>query len=160
MRFHRPLRSLALATLVACALPVAARAAALHVGHELTVAEATPIADILAAPDSLAGKRVRIEGEVAGVCTKMGCWMDLADGDGRRIRINVEEGVVVIPPDATGKPAVAEGTVTVEDVTREQYVEWQKHLAHEGGPAFDETKVGDGPFRLVQLAGDGATIGD
>jgi len=148
------------AALIACALPLAARAAAIHVGHELTVAEATPIADILAAPDTLVGKRVRVEGEVAGVCTKMGCWMDIADGDGRRIRINVEEGVVVIPSDATGKPAIAEGTVTVEELTREKYVEMQKHFAHDAGTTFDEAKVGDGPFRLVQLAGDGATIGE
>jgi len=160
MRLHGPIRALTCAALIACALPLAARAAAIHVGHELTVAEATPIADILAAPDTLVGKRVRVEGEVAGVCTKMGCWMDIADGDGRRIRINVEEGVVVIPSDATGKPAIAEGTVTVEELTREKYVEMQKHFAHDAGTTFDEAKVGDGPFRLVQLAGDGATIGE
>jgi hypothetical protein len=159
MRFLRFKTRLVACAALVCAFPLAAVAAPVHLGHELTVADATPIAEILAKPETFEGKRVRVEGEVAGVCTAMGCWMDVADADGRRLRVNVEEGVVVIPSDATGKPAVAEGTLKIAEVTREQYVEHQKHAAHEGGPAFDESKVGNGPYRLVELTGDGATIG-
>jgi len=159
MRLDRPLVRLAAALALACSLPAAADAAAVQVGAAITVAEPTPIATILAAPDQHAGKVVRVEGEVSGVCTKAGCWMDLADPAGNRLRVKVEDGVLVFPADAAGRPAVAQGTVTVEELSRDKYVAWQRHVAAEGGPAFDESKLGDGPYRLVQLAGSGASIG-
>jgi hypothetical protein len=154
---HRNL--FAIAALV-FALPLAAGAAPKKVGGAITVAEATPIADILARPAEHAGKLVRVEGEVSGVCTRMGCWMDIADAAGRRIRIQVEDGVMVFPADSKGNPAVAQGTVTVEEMSREKWVAWHEHVAEEGGPAFDEKAVGAGPFHRVQIAGTGATFGE
>jgi hypothetical protein len=153
-------RPLALAALLALALPLAAAAAPVAVGAGITVAQATPIAEILASPDQHVGRTVRVEGEVHGVCTRMGCWMDIADEQGRSLRIKVEDGVLVFPAEAVGRPAVAQGTVTVESMTREDYVKWQRHLAEEGGKPFDEGAVGKGPFQVVQIAGTGATIGE
>ena len=144
---------------MSCSLPLAAFAAAKHVGAEITVAEATPIADILAAPLDYAGKVVRVEGEVRGVCTAKGCWMDVGDEAGHRIRVQVEDDVLVFPADAAGQSTVAQGVVQVDEVTREQYLDWQRHLAAEGGEEVDEAKVGPGPFLLVQLSGTGATVG-
>jgi hypothetical protein len=153
-------RPLALAALLALALPLSAAAASVAVGAEITVAETTPIADILADPDRHAGKTVRVEGDVRGVCTRMGCWMDIADAAGRSLRIKVEDRVLVFPPEAVGRPAIAQGTVTLQPMTREEYVAWHRHVAEEGGPPFDEKAVGDGPFRLVQISGTGASIGE
>ena len=156
----RPMRFVAAIALLTTALtlPVVA-AAGVHVGDEVTVAETTPIAAILASPGDHAGKVVRVEGEVSGVCTMRGCWMEIGDDSGHHIRVVVEDGVIVFPSDATGKPAVAQGKVVVEEVSKERYVEWRKHFAAEGGEAFDEAKVGEGPFRIVEIAGSGATIG-
>jgi hypothetical protein len=156
-----PPRPFAIALLLAAALvlPAVAVAAGVHVGSDVTVAEVTPIADILASPADHAGKVVRLEGEVSGVCTARGCWMEIGDEAGHHIRVAVEDGVLVFPSDATGKPAVAQGKVVVQEVSRERYVEWRQHLAGEGGEAFDEAKVGDGPYRIVEIAGTGATIG-
>jgi hypothetical protein len=155
----RRLAALAVAALLAL-LPSVAGAGPLHVGAEITVERPTPIADILAQPAEHVGKTVRVEGEVHAVCTRMGCWMDLGDAAGHRIRVKVEDGVLVFPPEAAGKPAVAQGTVTVEELSREKYIAWQRHLASEGGEPFDEEAVGNGPFRLVQIAGSGADIGE
>jgi hypothetical protein len=138
----------------------AAFAAPVHVGAPVDVAAPTSIADILARPADFAGKTVRVEGEVRGVCTRMGCWMDIGDEKGARIRVKVEDGVLVFPSDAVGKPAVAQGAVTVEEMTREQYVSWQKHMAEDAGEPFDEAKVGAGPFTMVQIAGTGADVGE
>ena len=153
-------RSLDCALVAVCCLPALALAAPVHVGAPVDVAVVTPIADILAAPADFAGKVVRVEGEVNGVCTRMGCWMDISDEADRSVRIKVEDGVLVFPADSVGKPASAQGTVTVQEMTREQYVSWQKHLAEEGAAAFDESKVGDGPFEMVQIEGTGADIGE
>ena len=159
MNQHRFL-PLALALAVCCGLPAVAVAAPVQVGAAVDVDTVTPIAAIVATPADFAGKVVRIEGEVRGVCTRMGCWMDLGDEAGNRVRIKVEDGVIVFPADSVGKPATAQGTVTVQEMTREQYVAWQQHLVEEGGEPFDEATVGPGPIEVVQIAGTGATIGD
>ena len=154
-------RSLALAAVAALALAAAPAAAApVHVGAKVDVADATPIADILAAPADYQGKVVRVEGEVRGVCKHMGCWMDIGDQAGNRIRIKVEDGVLVFPADSAGKPASAQGSVTVEEMSREKWIEWNEHIAGEGGEPFDASKVGAGPFQMVQIAGTGADIGE
>jgi len=88
-----------------------------------------------------------------------GCWMEIGDDSGHHIRVVVEDGVIVFPSDATGKPAVAQGKVTVAEVSKERNVEWRKHLAEDGGEAVDEAKLGGGPYRIVEIAGTGATIG-
>jgi hypothetical protein len=153
-------RGLLLAAALPLLAPLAAAASPVRVGAAITVAEATPMADILRSPADYEGKTVRVEGEVRGVCTRMGCWMDLADPAGNRIRIQVEDGVMVFPSDAAGRPAVAQGTVTVQELSREQYVAWRRHLAEEGAAPFDEASVGQGPFSVVQIAGSGATVGE
>jgi len=129
-------------------------------GAALTVDEPTPIAAILEAPAEHAGRVVRVEGKVSGVCSMAGCWMELEDEARRRIRVKVEDGVIVFPADAVGQKAVAQGTVRIETLGRERYVAWRKHLAEETGTAFDEAAVGDGPFQVVEIAGTGAAIGD
>ena len=51
-----------------------------------------------------------MEGTVAAVCQKRGCWMDVA-GAGATIRIKVQDGQVVFPRSAQGKKVIAEGVV-------------------------------------------------
>ena len=145
--------------LVLAASSVCAAAPAVY-GAAVTVTEPTPIAAILEAPTEHAGRVVRVEGKVSGVCAMAGCWMELEDEAQRRIRIKVEDGVIVFPADAVGQKAVAQGTVRLETLSRERYVAWRKHLAEETGAPFDEAAVGDGPFQVVEIAGSGAAIGN
>lgn len=126
-------------------------------GDGVTLEKATPIADLMAAPESFEGQTVRVEGEVNAVCENMGCWMMLKDG-AAEVRIKVQDGVIVFPLEAIGQPAVAQGEVTVKSMDRAAWISWQKHLAEEAGEAFDEESVGDGPFLQVQIAGSGAEI--
>lgn len=120
--------------------------------------ELVAIADILADPDAWQGKTVRVEGSISGVCPKAGCWMELVDAENASLRIKVEDGVIVFPEEAVGKKAIARGEVKVMDMERDRWVAWQRHLAEELGETFDEASVGEGPFRMVQIAGVGAEI--
>jgi len=137
-----------------------ARAGEVSYGAGVTLAESTSMAKILADPDAYVGKKVRIEGKVADVCPAKGCWMELREGEGTvsSLRVKVEDGVIVFPVTAKGQLAVAEGVVEAIPMTRDQYVGWLRHLAEERGQTFDEAKVGDGPFRILQLKGTGARI--
>lgn len=120
----------------------------------------TPIEEILATPDAWVGKTVRIEGRVAEVCTKMGCWMDLVSPEDARMQVKVDDGVIVFPLEAVGRRASAEGEVEILEMTREQYGAWLHHAAEETGKEFDPTQVGEGPYRIVRLRGLGAEIHD
>jgi len=70
------------------------------------------VADLLAAPDSYAGKTVRVDGVVQAVCQTMGCWIQLGDDEkGAGIQFKVDDGVIVFPKDGKGRKASAEGTL-------------------------------------------------
>ncbi|MEM9294142.1 MAG: DUF4920 domain-containing protein [Acidobacteriota bacterium] len=128
-------------------------------GDGVTVEEKTAIAEVLADPDAWEGRTVRVEGEVTDVCPKKGCWMSLREGEAA-VRIKVEDDVIIFPGSAVGSHAVAQGTVNVLDLDRERYTGWLAHLAEERGETFDESTVGEGPYRIVQIAGSGAEIGE
>lgn len=128
------------------------------VGEALVVGETTPIADILARPASYEGQRVRIEGEVTGVCAAMGCWMDVADPTGRTLQVKVDDGVLVFPQEALGGHGKVEGEVELLPMERDAYIAHMSHMAEDAGEEFDEASVGDGPYEVVRLRGLGAEI--
>lgn len=126
-------------------------------GEALTLDTVTPIADIVADPARFDGERVRVRGEVEGVCPMKGCWMNLRQGDSV-VQVKVEDDVIVFPADAVGDEATAEGIVERLEMDREQYVAWHRHLAEELGRAFDPESIGDGPYEIVRIKGLGAEI--
>jgi hypothetical protein len=130
-----------------------------RLGEPLTAdAQAVAIAAVVERPDDWVGKRVRIEGTVDGVCAMKGCWMELVAQDRSVLRVKVDDGVLVFPATATGRPAVAEGTVEIVEMERDAYVAWRRHEAEELEQPFDPVEVGEGPYRIVQLRGLGAEI--
>lgn len=160
--FRSPLATL-LALVAMTAVTALSAAAAETVEKTRTYGEAptletmTPIAELVADPERFEGRRVRVAGEVEGVCPMKGCWMNLRQGDDV-VRIKVEDDVIVFPADAVGAEATAEGVVELLEMSREQYVGWQAHLAEELGRDFDPASVGEGPFTIVQIRGLGAEI--
>ena len=129
-------------------------------GEGLTIRQSIPLSMLLANPDRYIGQKVRVEGTVTEVCQMKGCWMEIEESPKAKIRIKVDDGVIVFPPSAKGKPAIAEGVLEAIPMTRDSYVAWCQHEAEERGQAFDAATVGDGPFQILQLRGTGARILD
>jgi len=127
-------------------------------GGGVTLTETTSIGKILADPDAYEGRQVRVEGEVTDVCPMRGCWMEIAEPEGDRLRIKVDDGAIIFPPTAKGKHAVAEGVLEKIPMEREEYIRWMSHLADERGESFDAAKIGNGPFNILQIRGLGARI--
>lgn len=127
-------------------------------GKELTLTEKTKISEIITSPEEFLGKTVLVEGEVLDVCPAAGCWMELKsdDGDGK-IKVKVRDGDIVFPMSAKGKKAVVEGTVYKIELTRDEAVEYYKHIAEETGREFDPSTV-TGPVTIYQIRGLGAEI--
>jgi hypothetical protein len=126
-------------------------------GEGVRLEEATPVASILADPQAWDGKRVRVEGQVTGVCPMKGCWIRLGSEEGT-LQIKVEDDVIVFPREAEGGYAIAEGVVRVVTMDRDQFVQWKSHEAEELGVPFDPESVGEGPFVRVLIESDGAAI--
>lgn len=152
---------LATASTASTASDASARAGEVSYGKGVELAETTSIDKILADPDAYVGKAVRIEGKVLDVCPMAGCWMELAgQGEGKMLKVKVDDGVIVFPVTAKGKAAVVEGVVEAIPMTRERYVDWLSHIADETGREFDPKTIGDGPFRVIQIQGTGAKIAE
>ncbi len=144
----------ALAVVFLISLPVAADT----YGKPLGPAQPVKVSDLIANPENYVGKVVKVEGVVTDVCAKRGCWMMIAgDKESQTIRVKVDDGVIVFPMEAKGKKAVAEGTFTKIELTKEQNLEYQKHQAEETKRPFDPASV-TGGLTIYQIKGTGATI--
>jgi hypothetical protein len=127
-----------------------------NLGQPLALKKTTPIASLMASPDQYVGKTVQVKGKVAEVCDKMGCWMNLKDGESM-VRIKVKDGEIVFPKDAIGKLALAEGTMKKIEMTKDQAIAAAKHEAEEQGRKFDPASITGGKT-IYQIAGTGARI--
>ncbi|MBK8724910.1 MAG: DUF4920 domain-containing protein [Holophagaceae bacterium] len=101
-------------TLALSLVAVAAFAGGKAYGKPLALKEATAVSAILANPAAFQGRKVQVRGMVVDVCKKRGCWMELAsDKKYETLTFKVEDVVIVIPVDAKGSQAVAEGVIQV-----------------------------------------------
>ena len=107
-------------------------------GKGLADFESVAVSELLGNPEKYVGKKVRVEGKIADVCPRMGCWIDIASkGGSEAIRFKVKDGVIVFPTEIKGKGVVAEGVFTKIEMTEEEALSWAKHLAEEKGEEFD-----------------------
>lgn len=128
-------------------------------GEGVSLAQSTPISQLMAEPDAWDGKKVRVEGTITEVCEKRGCWMAIAsDEPFQTLRFKVEDGVITIPVEARGKYAVAEGTIRKVELSPEDAMAMREHEAEEQGKPVDTTTPL--PTHLVKLEGTGAVIRD
>jgi hypothetical protein len=145
--------------IVLCVLAAASLlcAAEIKLGKPLSAKATIPLATLVAHPDDYVGKTVQVQGKITAVCQMMGCWMELTNDAGQRVKISVEDGVIVFPKDSAGKIAVAEGKFTKTELTREQAVAQAQEEAKENGRKFDAAKVKSG-MTVYQIEGTGAVI--
>ncbi len=129
-------------------------------GEALTLSDTTLVSHILADPESYVGERVLVTGTVVEVCEMKGCWLEVAsDAEFEKIRVKVDDGVIVFPLSARGHMAIVEGLVEILELTEEQAIEQAMHHAEEQGLEFDPSTV-TGPQTIYQIRGLGALIAE
>lgn len=84
-------------------------------GEALPDTTPLPVKAVFDTPDAYADKHVVVEGPVADVCQKAGCWMVVADGD-RTMRIRMADHAFAVPKDCSGQTARIAGTVIAKEV--------------------------------------------
>ena len=82
-----------------------------HYGNPFTLTE-KPITsvDLLNDPSKYDGKTIMVEGPIADVCQKAGCWLVLAEGD-TSIRVRTKAHKFLVAKDSTGQTARIEGVI-------------------------------------------------
>lgn len=123
------------------------------------VKEETPLITIEAFsenPETYLGKVIKVEGSVAEVCPKAGCWMDLKANE-KKVRIKVRDGEIVFDQNLKGKQVLAEGTVYKFELSKEDAVGYFRHLAEEMNQPFDPASVTEGTT-IYQIGGIGARV--
>lgn len=129
-------------------------------GKPLGLKAPLAIDQLLAKPGRWVGQVVQIKGKVTEVCQMMGCWMSLVDpASSKAMRIQVGDGQIEFPKDAVGKMALAEGTLTRQELTHEQALARARHEAEEMGRKFDPKSV-KGGVTLYMIQGSGAVLLD
>ena len=148
------MRTLTIALLAACTLLAAADT---KLGKPLTAKQPVTIAELLAKPADYVGKTVQVKGKITEVCQMMGCWIYVADEQGNKIRVKVNDGEIVFPKDGAGRTVTAEGVFTKEDLNREQAIDRAREEAKDSGRKFDPASIKTGTV-IYQIQGTGAVI--
>lgn len=127
-------------------------------GKGINLDTITKVSEILDNPDNFIGKPVKIEGMVVEVCSKRGCWINVAgDRPKEQIQVKVTDGEIVFPMAATGRDGVFEGIVDEVKLSKSDLIAYKKHLAEEKGQPFDPSSVTEGT-RFIRIIGLGAKI--
>lgn len=118
-----------------------------------------PADSLVALADALDGQTVAVEGVVAKVCRKKGCWLTLQTASGETIRVNVpkDEGGAyrfTFPTDLAQARAQLVGTFAVD----EESVALQQHLAEDEGASAEEVAAIAAPRRALTITPRGARL--
>jgi hypothetical protein len=119
--------------------------------------EAVPVGKVLANPAAYEGRYVRLVGNVNKVCTRKGCWLEMADENSGKplfVKFTCPVEGRLIPMAAVGKPVVVEGTVMVKEISESE----ARHLKEESGAGAEEVARIKGPQKQITLASPAARV--
>ncbi|MEZ4340346.1 MAG: DUF4920 domain-containing protein [Sandaracinaceae bacterium] len=91
----------------------------------------TPLSEIVSEPERYRDQVVRTEGEIARVCQRAGCWMELRAEDGPAVRVPMAGHSFFLPRDSAGRRATMQGRVTIQELSADV----RAHLESEGAQA-------------------------
>lgn len=121
-------------------------------GAGVNLERATPLADVVADPMKVHGRPVRVDGVMADVCTRKGCWMVMRDGD-VEMRVRFKDYAFFVPRDSHERRVIAQGIITVEEQTEEA----AKHYAEESGHPERAAEI-VGPQKVVTMVATGVEV--
>ena len=101
--------------------------------------------EVIAAAEKYNGQEVTVKGYVSEVCSKMGCWLVLSEGD-NNIRV-LTNHVFVVPKGNAGKTAIISGKFKVKEFSEEE----EQHYNEESPTPKDEITKTDKSYELEAI---------
>ena len=84
--------------------------------------------------DGHAEKEVTVKGEVAAVCKKKGCWMDIKLDNGEEMKVTFKDYGFFVPMDIESQTVVMHGVASYDTLD----VEYLQHIAEDAGKSEEE----------------------
>ncbi len=139
--------------------PPAEQCAVFGGSMKLDDAQATPVSKVFENPAAYDGKYVRLAGTVTDVCPHKGCWFQMTDAVNRSsetlfVKFQDPATGKLIPTAAVGKPVVAEGILSVREMSEDE----ARHYKAEAGATADELEKIKGPQKRLVLKDPRAQI--
>ncbi len=103
---------------------------------------------VLDNPANFAGNEIVVEGEIADVCQKMGCWAVLTDGE-RNIRITMKDHAYGIDMQSHGAAARMYGVVTARQVDAEKVAHLKSESKHPEQMPENDVATGENIYEFV-----------
>ncbi|MEM6315597.1 MAG: DUF4920 domain-containing protein [Planctomycetota bacterium] len=132
-------------------------------GEPVPMDDATPLplGVVLADAETYVGEQLWLEGEVADVCAKAGCWIKITDASAEGgsdaflfIKFTCPIEGRLIPMDAIGKRAVVAGELAIREISEEL----ARHYAEDAGASPEEIEAIRGPQTQVTMKAPFAQI--
>ena len=97
---------------------------------------------------------VKFTAEVASVCKKKGCWMNLSLENGEEVMVKFKDYAFFVPKDIENKKV----TVTGKAYVTEMSVADRQHYAQDAGKTSEEVGAIDKPAVTLSFLADGVKI--
>ena len=91
--------------------------------------------------------RIKIEGRIAKVCRKKGCWMVMTDQQ-HSVRVKFKDYGFFVPTDILSARAEVYGTLALTQISEQR----AKHLAEDGGENSGAIKGAQNEYQFVASA--------
>ncbi len=121
-------------------------------GEPFGVSEAVMASTVLDAPADFLGKKLTVEGRVADVCQKAGCWMVVTDGSARTMRVRMKDHGFAVAKDATGATARVHGEVVAKRVDPKEVAHFEGEAAKPEVMPEGDLAAGTTTYELVASA--------
>ncbi len=95
-------------------------------GDKINADSAMPIADLKNLLGDKKEINIKLKAEVEAVCQKKGCWMDLKNANGEKLRVTFKDYKFFVPKDCAGKTAIVDGKASIEETSVGDLKEYAK----------------------------------
>ena len=127
-----------------------------YFGAKITPDHAIPYAQMLGKLGDLDSLPAKVEGTIADVCQKKGCWMTITDDNGQEMLVQFENYGFFMPKDAAGKKVIIEG-YAYNEVTD---VKTLKHYASDAGQPQEVIDAITEPQKELKFMAKGVILMD
>ncbi len=97
-----------------------------YFGDKITADSAKPVSELKTLIADKKQLTVKLTGKIEGVCQKKGCWMNLTNENGEKLRVTFKDYKFFVPKDCAGKTAFIEGFASIEETSVGELQEFAK----------------------------------
>lgn len=149
--------AIAIALLAACSPKVVERVEGVHFGETISEKGAISYDALLTKMEKKGGvEDVKVEGKVANVCQKKGCWITMVseNADKEVMFVKFKDYGFFMPLDLAGKTVVMHGNAFIETTS----VDELRHYAEDEGKSEEEIAKITAPKKEFKFLADGVVI--